>query len=423
MTEPQFHPLADAFPLLDGKEFMALADDIAEHGLRESIKLLDDMILDGRNRYLACKSAGVEPSFEVFEGDDPVAYVISANLRRRHMDESQRSVVGAKLATIRVGDNQHKTAEGSPIGEAITQAKAAELLNVGKRSVERAREVIEKGAPSLIAAVEQGRVSVSAAATIASLPVEEQQAIVADGPTAVREAARTIREDASAGTAPVEVEVPFKDEEDDVDERDFLADSEIEDTFYNIRHSVNRMSDRSIYALGKMLAAFVGSRRREVARWIWQYRQGATLAYRVADECGEVVEEPAETTAGIEAVMSEFKDLGEHMDAVQDAREIGALSVTAFAHWAISQKAVPAKVDDFFGQLMHGHNLSPDSGGNAIKSARDKMSYGKLDGNPNRRAEYIFRAWNRYCGGGKVLKTAGPLPELECGQSDMAEAA
>jgi hypothetical protein len=71
------------------------------------------------------------------------------------------------------GDNQH-----SPIGE-TSQAKAAELLNVGKRSVERAAEVRDRGAPELVHAVEQGGVSVSAAAVIAGQSIEEQRQILA----------------------------------------------------------------------------------------------------------------------------------------------------------------------------------------------------------------------------------------------------
>jgi hypothetical protein len=54
-------------------------------------------------------------------------------------------------------------------------------MNVGVRSVARASEVQEKGAPELVAAVDQGRVSVSAAANIAALSKEEQREIVARG--------------------------------------------------------------------------------------------------------------------------------------------------------------------------------------------------------------------------------------------------
>jgi ParB-like chromosome segregation protein Spo0J len=161
MTALEFHPLANIFPLVEGAEFDELVADIREHGLREPVVLFEGKVLDGRNRYRACEGAGVEPTFTVYTGDDPVSYVISLNLRRRHLSESQRAMVAARLATLKRGDNQH-----SPIGE-TSQAKAAELLNVGKRSVERAAEVRDHGAPELVSAVEQRKVSVSTAAAIA----------------------------------------------------------------------------------------------------------------------------------------------------------------------------------------------------------------------------------------------------------------
>jgi len=137
-----FHPLADIFPLVEGQDFAELVDDIREHGLHEPIVVYEDKILDGRNRYRACEAAGKEPTFAAYTGDDPVAYVVSLNLRRRHLDESQRAMVAAKLATFGHGGDRSK----SPIGD-LTQAKAADLLNVGKRSVERAAEVRDHGAP------------------------------------------------------------------------------------------------------------------------------------------------------------------------------------------------------------------------------------------------------------------------------------
>ena len=161
MTALQFHPLADIFPLVEGAEFDELVADIREHGLHEPIVVYEDKILDGRNRYRACLAAGIDPTFTVYSGDDPVAYVVSLNLRRRHLSESQRAMVAAKLATLRDGQRSDLV-EGLPIG------RASELLNVGERTVARAREVQEHGTPELVSAVERGAISVSSAADVAT---------------------------------------------------------------------------------------------------------------------------------------------------------------------------------------------------------------------------------------------------------------
>ena len=174
MEKYEFHPLASIFPMMTDEEVNDLGDDMLKHGQREPIWKYEDKILDGRNRYNACLLKDIEPRFAEFRGSDPVAFVVSLNLKRRHLDDAQRSMVAAKLATLKRGDNQH-----SPIGE-TSQAKAAKLLNVNKRRVERAREVIDKGVPDLVDAVEQGEVKVSAAAEFANkVPPLDQARLIA----------------------------------------------------------------------------------------------------------------------------------------------------------------------------------------------------------------------------------------------------
>jgi hypothetical protein len=96
-----YHPLADIFPLIEGAEFDALVDDIREHGLAEKIVLHDGRILDGRNRYRALVQIGLTDEeilrcyTETFDKGDPLAFVISKNMKRRHLDESQRAMVAA----------------------------------------------------------------------------------------------------------------------------------------------------------------------------------------------------------------------------------------------------------------------------------------------------------------------------------------
>lgn len=87
------HPLADRFPMLPDEELARLVDDIRENGLRVPITLnIDGLILDGRNRYAACLAADVEPVFEVYEGDDEAAFVLSVNVTRRHLTTGQQAM-------------------------------------------------------------------------------------------------------------------------------------------------------------------------------------------------------------------------------------------------------------------------------------------------------------------------------------------
>lgn len=166
----KFHPFADIFPLIEGDDFTALVADIKAHGLREKVVTYRGQILDGRNRFLACQRAKVKPGFRAFSGDDAaaLAFVVSVNVHRRHLTESQRAMAAARIATLPKGANQHASIE------APSQKEAAETLKVGRASVQRAKEVIDHGSKALQQAVEAGEVSVSKAASVVDLPKSEQ---------------------------------------------------------------------------------------------------------------------------------------------------------------------------------------------------------------------------------------------------------
>ncbi len=173
MSEWITHPAAAIFPLLEGAEFEALVADIREHDLREAIWLDGDgRILDGRNRLRACEAADVEPRFRTYEGDDPLGFVLSLNLHRRHLNESQRAMVAARVATLGRGQRQDRV-DGS-----IDLSTAGELLNVSGGSIKRARVVQEHGGPELVQAVDQALVTVSDAAAVAKESHTTQRALV-----------------------------------------------------------------------------------------------------------------------------------------------------------------------------------------------------------------------------------------------------
>ncbi|MGA7323865.1 MAG: hypothetical protein WBX25_05150 [Rhodomicrobium sp.] len=146
------------------EDYDRLLEDIKQNGLKQSIVLYKDQILDGRNRYQVCLDNGLPMDFVEYTGSDPLGHVISLNLTRRHLDASQRSLIAGRIATLkrgRPGEN--------PSADGISVAQAAKVMSVGTASVERAKAVLKSGNPGLIAAVESGAVSVTKGAKIAQV--------------------------------------------------------------------------------------------------------------------------------------------------------------------------------------------------------------------------------------------------------------
>jgi len=91
------HPVAELFPMLSDSELNALADSIKRDGLINPCVRQGDVLIDGRNRLAACRLAGVEPRFIEYTGDSPVAFIIGANLARRHLDKGQKIAMALEI--------------------------------------------------------------------------------------------------------------------------------------------------------------------------------------------------------------------------------------------------------------------------------------------------------------------------------------
>lgn len=181
-----FHPIADLFPLLAPAELAELAADIKRHGVLDPLITHEGMILDGRNRWLAISqllAAGHTPHYrteELWEGEDPIAFVVSKNLRRRHLTPGQRAMAAttaeemyAKLA--HPGRPKKTVDHGPGFSPGLAREKAGQLFGVTGRSVGDAKAVKVSAIPELKAAVESGTLGVRQAARLAKLPPEEQR--------------------------------------------------------------------------------------------------------------------------------------------------------------------------------------------------------------------------------------------------------
>lgn len=114
-------------------------------------------------RARACQTLGVDVKETRYLGDDATAWIISHNVHRRHLTESQRAMIAARLANLSEGRPAEETQSIDRVSS-VRQADAAAALNVGTASVGRARAVVKSGDVDLIRSVDAGETSVSKAA-------------------------------------------------------------------------------------------------------------------------------------------------------------------------------------------------------------------------------------------------------------------
>jgi hypothetical protein len=142
------------------EEFTELVKDIKAHGLRLPITVYDDQVLDGWHRYRACQQLGIKPTRIEFIGTDPVAFVCSVNLKRRHLTASQRAMIAAELCDLpQGGDRRSRKFKGQ-----ICTLKAAKTFKVSQRNVKYAKAIRTQGEPQLVTAVKDGTITVHKAA-------------------------------------------------------------------------------------------------------------------------------------------------------------------------------------------------------------------------------------------------------------------
>lgn len=174
----QIHPAAMLFPEMSDEEWTNLCVDIRENGQREAIIIHGNQVIDGRNRLRACRYLGFTPKTRLYNGreEDITSFVFSLNLHRRHLTESQRSMVAGKLETMRHGR------PGKDANLHVSRDDAAKMLNVSPRSVATAKQILTKGEPEVSAAVVAGSMSLNEASKVVQLHPTKQREVVALSP-------------------------------------------------------------------------------------------------------------------------------------------------------------------------------------------------------------------------------------------------
>lgn len=210
------HPAAEMFPMMRDDELNELATDIKANGQREPVVMHGGQVIDGRNRLRACEIAGVEPKFTQWSGTGSVvAWILSANLHRRHLTDTQRAMVAGRVAEALAAEGRERSAQNlrktwdlvdvsnrAHPDEGRSADKAASMLNVSTAATKKATKVLKTGHKKLVQAVTEGNVSLDAAAQVATLPKERQRKLVESGE--VKEAAKKIRREKASAKEKVE---------------------------------------------------------------------------------------------------------------------------------------------------------------------------------------------------------------------------
>lgn len=200
-------------PPLSADERAQLESNLVADGCREPLVVWCPngeapecgILLDGHNRHEICTRLVIH--YEIVEAqgveseDDARLWIIRNQLGRRNIEPIDRAAlarIAEPLIAAKAKENQQGGRGGVLLSvnlpEAIeTREAAAELAGMSGKQYDKAKQVLDDGAPELVEAVRRKEASLNAAADVATLPKEEQAEIVAKGEKEILEAAKRIR--------------------------------------------------------------------------------------------------------------------------------------------------------------------------------------------------------------------------------------
>ena len=201
-------------PLTDN-EYAALERSLVAEGCRDALVLWGEVLIDGHNRYAICNKHDI--AFRTVQNtsfaslDDVMLWVIDNHLARRSVSDYQRGVLALRKKDIVAARVAHKAAEPEAAPDAPrapesppwnTREDVAKAARVSSNTISQIERIQKAATPQLVEAVRAGTISINAAATVASLPEDAQNAAVAGGRKQLQQAARQVREQKQGSRPP-----------------------------------------------------------------------------------------------------------------------------------------------------------------------------------------------------------------------------
>lgn len=210
LIDPEFQSL---IPPLSAEERNQLEANIAADGCRDPLVVwhISDSawdnvytLIDGHNRYEICTRLGID--FETVEQEfdsreDVIVWMVDNQRGRRNLNDWQRtelqlkkkSAIAAKAKANQQGGQGGVLLPQNSAKAIDTRAEIAEAAGVSHDTVSKVERIQETASPELVTALRESKVSINAAADVATLPKEEQAEIVARGTKEILQAAKQIR--------------------------------------------------------------------------------------------------------------------------------------------------------------------------------------------------------------------------------------
>lgn len=212
-------------------EYEALERSILTEGCRDALVLWGNVLVDGHNRYRICQQHGVpfqtvhNTGFQSLE--DVQLWMIDQHLGRRSISDFQRGVLAlrkreiitqrraAAAAAVQAAQTHRSPEDSTAPWEGETDPAVAQPLaqlpkvpdqaldtrealaraaRLSPSQVKQIETIQQQAAPEVVSAVKTGELSLSAAATLARLPLPEQQAAAEQGAQGLKEAVKRVRQ-------------------------------------------------------------------------------------------------------------------------------------------------------------------------------------------------------------------------------------
>ena len=145
---------ANLLPRPSVTEFESLKQSIVEHGQGVPIIVNQNgIVLDGHNRYRACKELGIAVQYYIKEFDDPFEekkFVIEVNVTRRHINDYKRAEIGYTLERIeaeKAKSRQIQSRFNSATGKEVVTRRWKNKKRPSIRSASREKSRISKPVP------------------------------------------------------------------------------------------------------------------------------------------------------------------------------------------------------------------------------------------------------------------------------------